>query len=107
MDKLLLQQGPHNTSLITGGLAFILTALYVVLMFPVFYRAITQGDANPKLFGLLFFIATIKSASWLVYLWPIKDLFVMIGIMLEMIGAFIFLLQAVWVYAKNKISDTD
>jgi hypothetical protein len=88
-----------------GGLAFILTGLYVALMFPVFYRVLNQRDTSSRLYGLTFFIATVKYASWLVYLWPIEDLFLLIAIMLEMINTFIFLLLAVWIRTRNNISN--
>jgi len=92
MNVFFLHQTP---SLIIGALAFLLTALDVVLSFPLFFRTVLTP--NNRGAGLLIFYLVVRlsmHAGWLIYLWPLASLFVILALILEIIASLIFLLHS-------------
>jgi len=88
---------------IIGALAFVITAIHVVLSYPVYLRMIFPRRHTGKGLPRLFFILGIgKHVSWLLYLWPLDNLFVSIGLCLEILTTLILVIQTLWPLEKDK-----
>ena len=90
-------------SIFIGAIAFVATAIHVALCFPVFFKMITsKGQFSSAWLALLFLVAFVMYAAWLIYLWPLNDLFVRIGNVLQLISVIIFFLQWLWIKKQIK-----
>jgi RsiW-degrading membrane proteinase PrsW (M82 family) len=84
-----------------AAIAFVLTALHVILSFVVFSRALLLAtNWVNKALVLFFLISLAMHFSWLVYLWSPNNPFIRIGLGLEILCSLIFLLNRVWSLKK-------
>lgn len=89
----------ENNSVITGAAAFIFTMLALAAGFPILAGIVAQA-AKKKALGLLFACIVVKTVLWLIYLWPMGDYFIRIGLGLDGIAAAILCMQALLLSKK-------
>lgn len=85
-----------------SGLAFITTAIHVVLMFPLFsYTIAQQRYFRSPILILAFLSGFTTHGLWLIYIWSFGNLFMITTLCLLMISQLIFLIQTLLIRRSN------
>jgi hypothetical protein len=86
-----------------GAIAFVLTALHLMVSFVMFFRILYSPVPGTIRIVLLYFIISLTmQMAWLLYLWRSNDPFIRIALGLEILCSLVFLFQLSWTLFKNK-----
>jgi hypothetical protein len=90
--------------LVLGAMAFVFQACHIVLVFSVFSSLIIkQSCPGTRLLALSFIVGFLTYALWMIYVWPLRNLFMITALSLAALSYIIFLIQIVLRYAKTKV----
>ena len=88
MDCCLFLQMQNQLNPTIGVLAFLLSALHLIISFPFRLRFITTSQEKDRVWVLLSCVAAfVMETCWLIYLWPLQDVLISVALVLGMIGA--------------------
>ncbi len=83
-----------TTELVMGAVAFVTTAAYSALALPLLMKVIAKTTARCLLI-MYFLCGIVMCVAWLIYLWPLENLFVRISIGLQLLANVVLLLQVI------------
>lgn len=94
----------ESAGLVIGAVAFVATSAYSVLSIPLLTRLIVRSPGKRLLLTTYFICGIIMCIAWLIYLWPLENLFVRISLGLQVLTDAVLLLQVMLLRRRMEYS---